>query len=424
MECSICYDAITAETGKTVMACGHEFHFRCMASWFGTQCDKELPENCPCCRHVAGPLECLPECEDHESLYSDDEDDEIDDEESEWREGNARAEAAAAEAEAELARAQAATRTAAANDETIRLSPSHLMRIHDMRSDGVIEVEFDRNALEPIRVWTRRQLENFIGWPMTDADWAFEMHLAGVAAAAAGRRGAAGVVAAPEPAAPEPEPIQLDVAAAREVSLTREQLDKILHSNGGSGVDDALWDVVADKNFHYAYLKEIIEANGGEFFGVDWAMVWSEYGPNSLQKIYLTGEQINEIIRSKGGDDVGERYTDRILTKDSLNRILLMEYCPEVSSLQWADLYSRFNAEAPAAPLTITWQRVTETRWERTVVMNPETDVWDGGELITPPDSLVKATEKAAIKFQAIWRGNKQRTLFSAARALLRISSA
>ena len=234
-------------------------------------------------------------------------------------------------------------------------------------------------------------------------------------------------MAAPEPVAapePEPEPIQLDVAAAREVSLTREQLDKVLRFNGGSGVDDALWNVVADKNFHYAYLKEIIEANGGEFFGVDWAMVWSEYGPNSLQKIYLTGEQINEIIRSKGGEDVGELYTDRILTKDSLNMILSVNHCAEASSLEWAHLFSIYNVNRPLTPLTMTWQRASETRWERTVVMNPETDVWEGGELTMPPESLVTATEKAATKFQAIWRGSKQRTVFKAVRALSRISSA
>jgi len=211
MDCSICFEAITAETGKTVMGCGHEFHFRCMASWFVTQCDKELPENCPCCRHEAGPLECLPEIEDHESLYSDD------DEDDEW-----------SWLEAEDALELISDTAAAPNEE---LTP----------------------------------------------------------------------------------PIQIGVAAAR-----------------------------------------------------------------------------------------------------------------EVSSLEWAHLFSMYNANRPLTPFTITWQRASETRWERTVVLNPETDVWESNppQLTTPPDSLVNATEKAATKFQAIWRGSKQRSAFLAARTFARISSA
>jgi hypothetical protein len=233
-----------------------------------------------------------------------------------------------------------------------------------------------------------------------------------------------------EPAA-EAEPIVLNVAAAREVSLTREQLDEVLRFNGGNGVDDALWDVVSDKNFHYAYLKEIIEANGGQFFCVDWEMVWSQYGPNSLQKIFLSREQLNEIVRSKGGDELDDNHSYKsILTKDCLNLILSVNHCTEVSSLEWAALYSRYSSglrqEADPflpSPIKITWQRVSETRWERTVVMNPENDIWEGDtpQLTTPPDSLVSTLEKAAVKFQAIWRGKKQRGIFGAARAMNRI---
>ena len=55
--------------------------------------------------------------------------------------------------------------------------------------------------------------------------------------------------------------------------------------------------------------------------------------------------------------------------------------------------------------------------------MNPETDVWEGDtpELTMPPDSLVKATNEAATKFQAIWRGKKQRDFFGSARTMERI---
>ena len=47
IDCSICCDAITAATGRTVMNCGHEFHMACLVRWL------QKPDgtgNCPCCR--------------------------------------------------------------------------------------------------------------------------------------------------------------------------------------------------------------------------------------------------------------------------------------------------------------------------------------------------------------------------------------
>ena len=560
MECSICYDAITVETGKTVMACGHEFHFRCMASWFGTQCDKELPENCPCCRHVAGPLECLPECEEHENLDSDDESYESES----GGESEASLAAWARATEGSLAPATAeATRAA---ESTITLTPMQFSTIRNMldfqgdidavntpltrdeiehmfnhafRDDewlsitqhyGAVNeggflvtrssfnhlyaslgmppvsdnfwysrctltsqtITVTRSLLNEIRVFddnewqeieriycsmpipqlcylrgsrdaddsagyenralyvTRRQLNEIYTSlnvePRVDFVWLgsttrldrdeLEYALAPPTETQRPYQ-MADEAWAPilekyrlfdEPAAEAPI---LNVAAAREISLTREQLDEVLRFNGGSGVDDALWDVVADKNFHYAYLKEIIEANGGEFFGVDWAMAWSKYGPNSLQKIFLSREQLDQIIRSKGGDGLDDNHAYKsILTRDCLNMMLSANHCAEVSSLEWADLYSRYSSQLHheadiflPSPIKITWQRVSETRWERTVVMNPENDIWEGDtlQLTTPPDSLVTTLEKAAVKFQAIWRGKKQRGIFGAARAMHRI---
>jgi len=61
-DCSICYESITAATGKSVMSCGHEFHLRCLVQWL------QQPNgagSCPCCRHEPGELErVLPPVED------------------------------------------------------------------------------------------------------------------------------------------------------------------------------------------------------------------------------------------------------------------------------------------------------------------------------------------------------------------------
>lgn len=76
-DCSICYEEVTAATGRSVMSCGHEFHMRCIVQWL------QKPDgtgNCPCCR--AEPVEkerlvAAPAYDD-----SDEEEDEDDDDES------------------------------------------------------------------------------------------------------------------------------------------------------------------------------------------------------------------------------------------------------------------------------------------------------------------------------------------------------
>jgi hypothetical protein len=84
-ECSICYDEITAASGKVSLGCTHEFHFSCIASWFVKQKQKELSEACPLCRQEGGEKTKLPICvkgsvedddEDDDEDYWDDEDEE------------------------------------------------------------------------------------------------------------------------------------------------------------------------------------------------------------------------------------------------------------------------------------------------------------------------------------------------------------
>lgn len=59
MDCSICLEAITKQTGSTTLSCEHTFHFRCIDSWFGKQFVEDLQQTCPCCRSEGAHLDRL-----------------------------------------------------------------------------------------------------------------------------------------------------------------------------------------------------------------------------------------------------------------------------------------------------------------------------------------------------------------------------
>jgi len=80
--CPICFDEITAETGKCVLSCSHTYHFSCIVDWFSTQVDMDVKESCPSCRHIAGEKESLPVC-NGEAVSEHDEDDDEDEDEDE-----------------------------------------------------------------------------------------------------------------------------------------------------------------------------------------------------------------------------------------------------------------------------------------------------------------------------------------------------
>ena len=75
MDCSICFEAITKETGHSVLSCSHSFHFCCLAKWFNSQVDKEAKESCPLCRHEVHDEEALPQASDAESEESEESED-------------------------------------------------------------------------------------------------------------------------------------------------------------------------------------------------------------------------------------------------------------------------------------------------------------------------------------------------------------
>jgi hypothetical protein len=81
MDCSICMEAITKQTGSTVLSCDHAFHFRCIDEWFYKQLCEGLHQTCPCCRSEGAELDrCMyeeateDEEDDDEESYEEDDD--------------------------------------------------------------------------------------------------------------------------------------------------------------------------------------------------------------------------------------------------------------------------------------------------------------------------------------------------------------
>jgi hypothetical protein len=79
MNCSICLEDITKETGSTTLSCEHTFHLRCIVKWFAEQDMKDMPESCPYCRSEGNHVDraCFKE------IYGDEEEEEEESEEEE-----------------------------------------------------------------------------------------------------------------------------------------------------------------------------------------------------------------------------------------------------------------------------------------------------------------------------------------------------
>lgn len=63
MECPICYEAITAETGVVTTSCNHSYHFSCISGWY----IKQEKGTCPCCRKEMSEKEDFPDVPDGSS---------------------------------------------------------------------------------------------------------------------------------------------------------------------------------------------------------------------------------------------------------------------------------------------------------------------------------------------------------------------
>jgi len=49
MDCSICLNSITKQTGKVELSCSHEYHMKCITRWFAGKGE----QTCPCCRKTS-----------------------------------------------------------------------------------------------------------------------------------------------------------------------------------------------------------------------------------------------------------------------------------------------------------------------------------------------------------------------------------
>jgi hypothetical protein len=78
MDCAICIEAITKQTGLVTLSCEHSFHLRCIDEWFCKQLISGTNQTCPCCRSEGNTLdrcafEEVEEEEDDDESYEDDE---------------------------------------------------------------------------------------------------------------------------------------------------------------------------------------------------------------------------------------------------------------------------------------------------------------------------------------------------------------
>ena len=71
MECSICYDGISASTGCVTLACSHNYHLGCVGRWLLEH------QTCPLCR--AAPTE-----KERISAPQEDEEDDEEEDEEDW----------------------------------------------------------------------------------------------------------------------------------------------------------------------------------------------------------------------------------------------------------------------------------------------------------------------------------------------------
>ena len=77
MDCSICFETITKQTGIVTLSCEHSYHYRCIDNWFGQQIWNDNPQSCPCCRNE-GAESGLDRCNVQDDDDADDEDDDDD----------------------------------------------------------------------------------------------------------------------------------------------------------------------------------------------------------------------------------------------------------------------------------------------------------------------------------------------------------
>jgi hypothetical protein len=215
------------------------------------------------------------------------------------------------------------------------------------------------------------------------------------------------------------------------IFVTREQLDTILRSRGGTGVTQQMWLNMIPPgnyfsefsewrmNFTHDQLCHMLAAQGAAWLSEGWPQMVEQYPDYSMNDARIfTLERVNEILAAGGCGPLSDadaqclfKSEQEIITRGELNYILGKNGCASMSEENFLleqgheeDEDENEEEEEDAQPLQpsepqqplqlqMRWQMVAHGRWER-VVLNPEED-----EPVDPQE------QEAAAKIQALFRG-------------------
>lgn len=368
--CAICFDDITATTGRVETACHHLFHFSCLSSWFVQRLSGEQDQSCPCCRATAGEKERL-STEDGEegedgsesdgsgSGYFEDEGEEL------W-----------------LTRAD--LHDLLANKLGGTGVPDSLWN-HFFDPDDAMRLETDRRLC-----FTEREIGMYVlaqgGRLCTEEEWEDLVERFGEEPEGDDESEDVEQEEDEAPAAAESAPLDAP-APAPTVMLTRYQMeDEVAWKNGAIGVSAEQW----------------AELAGGE---------------EEETQIFTRAELDAFLMRE---DQHGHTLSDEAWA--ALLAEFATPYLPEEEvEGEEAPPAAAAPEEPQFPPLRITWRRRADGDWER-IVFNPEEvepAEWGVNSDAPPPDDLVLQCSAAARRFQAVWRGYSERNTVGAVHGLL-----
>lgn len=361
--CAICFEDITAATGRVETSCAHRFHFSCLSSWFIQRIDTELDQSCPCCRTAAGEKERLSTESDAEEG---DEDSDDESEGSHYYEEDEQLWLVRAELDDLLKNRLGGTGV-----------PDSLW-FHFFNPDG-------EDRLNPaIRLcFARGEVRTYAisqgGRDPTDEEWDELLERYGEEP---GDDASEASAADEEEEEEEGEPVQ-------QIRLSHHQLeDDIVWPNGGIGITPEQWEALSGGEPTAVFtrarlddllmLEEIQRSASHPLTDEEWAALFARFAE----------------VAEEDEEQTDEEPADQVV------------------------------AEEPLPTLRVLWRRRADGTFQRQVLNPEEQEPAEWGEASEgpPPDDLVILCSAAAKKLQALWRGHKQRQVYYGARGLIALS--